>query len=419
VPKVIFGDDVRIRQVIVNIINNAVKYTREGSVEFRVTKRRENEKDLLVFGVKDTGIGIREEDFQKIFDRFRQTDNMANRGITGTGLGLSITRRLVDLMKGDIRLKSEYGKGSEFTVLLPLVPGDPSLVEEDDISSFVAAKDGVAALVVDDNTINLKVSAAYLAKHKIGADTALSGREGIEKIKGKNYDLVFMDHSMPEMDGVETVKRIRALDGERFKQTPIIALTANAVSGAREFFLEAGMNDFISKPIDPRTLNRKLMKWLPAGKFSLEKKDESGSSGDKAPPRAGGTPAEGAEGKAFTEEAIDRKAGLRNAVGDPELYAHLLKVFVEDHGGDAEKIKGALAGGDGEQARRIAHTLKSAAALIGAEKLRRAAAVLEKLFNEQQAAGGAEKAAGADADIAALEDSFYVVLAELNRAAVL
>jgi signal transduction histidine kinase len=142
-PEVLFGDDVRIRQVLVNVLNNAVKYTREGYIDFSVGRTRADGKDFIVFTIRDTGIGIRKEDFGKIFDRFGRTDNRANRGIAGTGLGLSITRRLLDLMKGSIRLESEYGKGSEFTVLLPLVHGDPSLVEKDDISSFVAAREGV------------------------------------------------------------------------------------------------------------------------------------------------------------------------------------------------------------------------------------------------------------------------------------
>jgi HPt (histidine-containing phosphotransfer) domain-containing protein len=193
------------------------------------------------------------------------------------------------------------------------------------------------------------------------------------------------------------------------------------VAGAREFFLEAGMNDFISKPLDPKALNRKLMKWLPAGTFTLEKRDGEKRNGSGPSRDAGNVPFRAAfpaarsadsAGEAFTESVIDRKAGLGNAAGDAGLYTHLLELFRADHGGDAEKMKRAITEGDGEEARRIAHTMKSIAALIGAEKLRQSAAALEKLC-----AAGSPAALAGSLELRAFEDSFRAVMAELEKGA--
>jgi PAS domain S-box-containing protein len=380
VPQVVFGDDVRIRQIITNILNNAVKYTREGSVDFQIHPARERigsggEQDYIAFVVKDTGPGIREEDLPKLFGAFQQMDKLANRGITGTGLGLSISMRLARMMDGDIQVRSVYGTGSSFTVLLPLRAGDPSLINRKEAAAFVSAAEGIRVLVVDDNEINRKVAVAYLAKHHIHAGVAANGIEAIEKISAAPYDLVLMDHMMPGMDGVEAARRIRALEGERFQTMPIVALSANAVSGARETFLEAGMNDFISKPIDPTALNRCLFRWLPAGKISVLPQPGD-SAAANAPPAA--------------SSALDRDRGLQNALDDGELYAQLLRAFQDDHHGDFEKISRAFESGETELARRVSHTLKSTAALIGAEKLRQAAGALEKSAREAKAAGPGE-----------------------------
>ncbi|MDR1654725.1 MAG: PAS domain-containing protein, partial [Treponema sp.] len=242
VPHVIYGDDVRIRQIVTNLINNAVKYTQSGSVEFDVTKVLRNNRDCLSFAVRDTGIGIRKEDFDKLFNNFQQLDSQKNRGIIGTGLGLAITKNLLNLMEGDVEFDSEYGKGSVFTAFIPLVPGDPEKVEKKILQSRVMAAEGTRILVVDDNKTNLKVALAFLAVHGIRAETAAGGEEALEKLKANAYDLVFMDHMMPGMDGVEAARAIRALSSngeDRFAKMPIIALTANAVSGAREQFIEA------------------------------------------------------------------------------------------------------------------------------------------------------------------------------------
>ncbi|MDR3336855.1 MAG: response regulator [Treponema sp.] len=256
-PRVVYGDDVRIRQIITNILGNAIKYTQEGFVDFRVKRVVENGRDYTAFIVEDTGIGIRRENFSKLFDWYVQADVPKNRVISGTGLGLPISKRFTDMMDGRVEVQSEYGKGSVFTVLLPLEKGDPDKIERTALGARVIAGDGVNALVVDDNAINLKVALAYLEGHNIRSDTANSGREALQKIREKQYDIIFMDHMMPDMDGLETTARIRAWEAEQRnekrreppKGIPIIALSANAVTGTKELFLGSGMDDFLYKPI--------------------------------------------------------------------------------------------------------------------------------------------------------------------------
>jgi PAS domain S-box-containing protein len=374
VPRVLFMDDIRLRQIMLNLLNNAIKYTREGYVDFCISRVPASEVDgpsgsgpeaYLSLAVRDTGIGIKKEDFPRLFTAFKRVNRKSSHGIMGTGLGLSITKRLVDMMEGRISLESRYGEGSLFTVLLPLIEGDPAKIETNELNEFALVSEDARVLVVDDNQVNLKVAEAYLAKHRIRADTASNGLEAIEMVQRRRYDLVFMDHMMPEMDGLEAVRRIRGLADAQYRKLPIVALSANAVSGAREAFLEAGMNDFISKPIDPAILNRILLRWLPADKVAMGR--ASGTAGQAAPGVSG---------------PLDETAGLRNAAGDAGLYRQLLGMFKQDHGGDFEKIKKALASGDGNGAHRIAHTLKSAAALIGAETLRQAAAEAEAVLEE-------------------------------------
>ncbi|MDR0683714.1 MAG: response regulator [Spirochaetaceae bacterium] len=271
-PDVVYCDEMRTRQIITNVINNAIKYTRIGFVNFKLEKEAGNDgKEYIKAVVEDTGIGIEKDDIPKLFGTFQQFNTNKNRKISGTGLGLAITKQLLDLLGGSINVKSEYKKGSIFTIYIPLVPGDPLKVEKEaDISTFVNAREGarINILAADDGLVNLTVINRHLAVHGMEADTCENGREALHKILQKDYDLVFLDHMMPEMDGIEACRHIRRTDGEKYKKLPIIALTANAISGARELFLEAGMNDFISKPIDPIQLNRVLAEFLPPEKIT-------------------------------------------------------------------------------------------------------------------------------------------------------
>ncbi|AEF82631.1 ATP-binding protein [Leadbettera azotonutricia] len=387
VPHVIFGDDTRLRQIITNLVNNAIKYTRKGFVEFQVQLTAKGGSNRLAFLVRDSGIGIKEENFSRLFKSFEQVDMEKNRGIVGTGLGLSITRNLVSLMEGEITVESEYGKGSVFTVLLPFVEGDSGKIENPGIAAFSIEAKGARVLVVDDNKINLKVAVAYLTRHNIQADTAAGGAAAIEMLMAQPYDLVFMDHMMPDMDGVEASRLIRAMGGF-FATLPIIALSANAVAGARAFFIDAGMNDFISKPIDPGALNAMLLKWLPPEKVSVTEKPVEKKI------------------EAQNDAVLDIKAGLHYAE-DESVYCQLLADFKAGHDKDDEKIAALLEAGDFASAHRVAHTLKSTAAFIGAERLRKTAAAVEAELAE-----GSHKRAAVLLD--ALRTEFSALRAELR-----
>ncbi|MDR1930159.1 MAG: response regulator [Treponema sp.] len=270
IPRVVYGDEKRLGQIITNLLSNGLKYTRSGGVICRVScageepspvlDRRANTGNLVI-EIEDTGIGIKEEAIPKLFTAFEQLDQVRNKQVQGTGLGLVITRRLCEMMGGSITVRSEYNKGSVFTVKLRLEEGRPEdLPEEKEETAFTAS--GAKVLVVDDVDINLEVAAFVLSTYGITAESAQSGREALEKSREKDYDLILMDHMMPEMDGVETVKAIRALGGHNGK-VPILALTANAVSGAREMFLANGFNGLLSKPMESSALTEALLTWLP------------------------------------------------------------------------------------------------------------------------------------------------------------
>jgi CheY-like chemotaxis protein len=274
VPDVLYGDEIRVRQILTNIISNAVKYTRNGFVNVTINKVIMDGKYYLDAKIKDSGIGIKPEDKSKLFAAFQQLDTRKNHGIMGTGLGLAISKKLTDIMGGSINVESEYGKGSVFKVLLPIVEGDPNkLPAAAKNYDFVIVKDGecLNALVVDDMIENITVAKGFLELHGIEVDAALSGEEALKAVADKRYSIIFMDHMMPEMDGVDTSRRIRAMAEETgdpwFGNVPIIALSANVVTNILEKFKTAGMNDFIGKPIDSSVLNGKLAIWLPREKI--------------------------------------------------------------------------------------------------------------------------------------------------------
>jgi len=260
IPKVVFGDEKRINQILSNLLNNALKYTNEGTVTFSA---RKEDGDLFCFDVEDTGLGIKEEDMPRLFTAFEQMDKIKNKKIVGTGLGLTITKYLCELMGGEITVKSKYGSGSLFSVRIRIPVGkEEDLLEEtaDKSYSFTAADAKV--LLVDDVDINIIIAAAMLEEYKIIPDTAPNGVKAVEMASAKNYDLIFMDHMMPEMDGVEATQKIRSLGGHN-RDVPIIALSANAVNSAKAMFLANGFNEFLSKPMNKESLSSCLVKWLP------------------------------------------------------------------------------------------------------------------------------------------------------------
>jgi signal transduction histidine kinase/ActR/RegA family two-component response regulator len=265
-PEVVYCDDKRVSQVLTNILNNALKYTKEGGVTFSADRLEGGE---VRFTVKDTGVGIRAEELPRIFSAFERVDAVHNKGVVGTGLGLAITKRLCDLMGGSIDVQSVYGEGSLFTIVFSLRTGttaDLPAEERQQEIAFVAPE--ARALLVDDIEINLQIATYMLAFYDLTIECADNGRDAIDKMANGNYDIVFMDHMMPEMDGVEATRLIRALGGEA-ACVPIVALTANAVSGAVDMFFANGFNDFLSKPIDDDALAQCLLKWLPEDKVIM------------------------------------------------------------------------------------------------------------------------------------------------------
>jgi signal transduction histidine kinase/CheY-like chemotaxis protein len=259
IPPVVYGDEKRIGQIITNLLSNSLKYTNTGGVSLRAFAE---DPQGVVFEVEDTGIGIKEEAIAKLFTAFEQLDLVRNKQVQGTGLGLAITKKLCEMMDGSISIKSEYNRGSVFTVRLNLKRGNASDLPEEETRADVFTAPDAKVLLVDDIDINLEVASFILSSYGITADLAKSGREAVEKAAEKNYDLIFMDHMMPEMDGVEAVGVLRAMGGHN-AGVPILALTANAVSEARKMFLANGFNGFLPKPMEISAMADALVKWLP------------------------------------------------------------------------------------------------------------------------------------------------------------
>jgi len=310
-PACLYGDDIRIRQVLINILGNAVKFTEKGGVTFNIWA----EGDNLFFDIKDTGTGIKEDDIPKIFNEFVQLDSRTSRNLDGTGLGLSIAKNLVTLMGGSINVTSKYGEGSVFRIQIPLVAGnEANLPEKATVWKPIYAPEA-NILVVDDNIINLHVASGLLSLYGIICDVAESGAEAVQKVSQHEYDIVFMDHMMPEMDGAETTKILR----ESYAQTelPVIALTANAVAGIRKQLLEAQMNDYLSKPIDNTELNRILLKWLPNEKIK-ESADIPFMAEDELSPLFE---------KLESVSGLDAELGLDQIGGLQAAYEKSLRIF--------------------------------------------------------------------------------------------
>ncbi|MBQ6887249.1 MAG: response regulator [Lachnospiraceae bacterium] len=270
IPAELCGDEMRIQQVMINLLGNAVKFTEKGYIKLRIWHQKSDEKTLLYVDVEDTGSGIKKENLPGLFNSYERVDLIKNRGIEGTGLGLPICKSLVEAMGGKITIESTYGVGSIFSFFVvqktvnpePIGAWDKVVITKhtDKIRPQFHAPD-TRILVVDDTKINLKVAVGLLKTLQVVADTAESGRECIEKIQNQEYDMIFMDHMMPEMDGIETTRHIRNMKGDYYKNVPIIALTANAVNGAKEMFLEEGFQDFVSKPIDMEQLCNCIKKY--------------------------------------------------------------------------------------------------------------------------------------------------------------
>ena len=275
-PSKLYGDDVRLRQILINLLNNAVKYTDTGSVTLSVSGEIQDSNVNLYFEVKDTGIGIKKEDLNKLFAEFERIEEKRNRNIEGTGLGISITTQLLTMMDSQLKVDSVYGEGSKFYfhLLQNIVDKEPigdieerireQAVEYSYEVSFVAPEAKI--LVVDDNQVNRKVFCNLLKELQMEIHEAAGGLACLDMVTKQPYDLIFLDHMMPDLDGVETIKKMRTLDNNLCKETPVIALTANALSGAKEMYLDIGFSDYLSKPFQPEKLEEMLLEYLPKEK---------------------------------------------------------------------------------------------------------------------------------------------------------
>lgn len=261
IPSVLYGDYTRVKQVILNILTNAVKYTREGYIDFSVSSVRKDDICRLIISVEDSGIGIKQENIPKLFTKFERLDLEKNITIEGTGLGLAITKKLVELMNGTIVVQSIYGKGSKFTIAIDQRVVHKEVVvekrEEKKVSEVHA--EGRKVLIVDDNKINLKVASRLLENYKLDITTVESGALCIDKVNSNTYDLILMDDMMPNMSGVETLHKLKEIDGFAI---PVVALTANAVTGMKEKYLNDGFDDYLAKPINRDELNNIVAKYL-------------------------------------------------------------------------------------------------------------------------------------------------------------
>ena len=369
-PRIMFGDDVRIKQIVTNLLTNAVKYTPQGGIAMHVAYERRGEGQIaLIISVKDTGMGIRKEDMGKLFESFQRLDEEKNRNIEGTGLGMNITMSLLKLMDGEMKVESEYGQGSEFTVTIP-----QRIVCDEPVGNFEAIRKRreqnlaqkqqtfeapeASVLVVDDNSMNLTVFKSLLKRTKMRITTADSGSRCLELVQKERYHIIFMDHMMPEMDGIETLHEIRKLSDSPNIDTPVIVLTANALSGAREGYLKEGFADFLTKPIDGDLLEQTTEKYLPKELVIRAKADRRQSKGESVK----------TDHEKYLQYGIFIENGLSHAKGDAEMYLELVRMFIREREKQEELNRFRSEQNMKDYAIWV-HGLKGNARTLGAEQL--------------------------------------------------
>lgn len=381
IPKHLYGDEIRIKQAITNILTNAVKYTEKGSVTFRVSFNRvtdEPDQIVLYVSVKDSGIGIKEEDLQKIFSEFERLELQRNRSIEGTGLGMNITKHILDLMGSTLQVESIYGFGSTFSFSLKqkVMKWDPmgdyriSVEKPAEEQTRYRAKFSAPdahVLVVDDNPMNLMVFKSLLSKTKLQIDTAGSGDEALHLTANAPYDMIFLDHMMPDKDGIETLHEMKQQADSPNRNTPYVCLTANAISGAREQYLAEGFDDYLSKPINPEKLEEMLIKHLPEDKL-----EEAATEEELQPEEE--FPEELAPIRDFPLINIDE--GIKNS-GSVTAYLSLLKIFFNSIDDTSLALEKYNADEDYHNFTIRIHALKSSARIIGATELGEEAQLLE------------------------------------------
>lgn len=419
-PAKLVGDSVRIRQVVINLVNNAIKFTDVGFVRLKVsTSKIDSDNIRLKIAVQDSGTGIKDEDKDKLFDSFSQADLKKNHSKEGTGLGLSITKQLIELMNGTLSLESTYGKGSTFTIEIPQKVVDWKRADEvdysfkNDVENLFTCPEA-RILLAEDNEINVKVAQGLFEPLGFSMDVATNGLDALKHVSEQRYDLIFMDHMMPVMDGIEATEIIRSKEEEDsyYGQVPIVALTADAVMGAKEKFQAAGMNDFISKPINMKEVYIALRRWLPA-ELIVENSDDSSTkvynsnetkdlelvpsdgtidtvvedtpmevvSKEIVPDLILAEIDEEEDNKKMSElGALDRSVGIQYC-GTEELYESVLEDFYRLIDTKSEKIENLLHDGDIRNYTIEVHALKSTARMIGATEMSELAFEMEQAGN--------------------------------------
>lgn len=415
IPSKLMGDDVRISQVIMNLLTNAVKYTEKGEVTLSIRDLGQKDKNVerLLVSVKDTGIGIRKEDMDKLAISFERVDEKKNRHIEGTGLGISIVTKLLAMMGSELKIRSEYGVGSEFYFELPIEVVDHAPVGEDttgNTSKLTGSDIHITApsariLLTDDNEMNCKVAANLMKLFMIKPTLCRSGRKTIDLMRENTYDILFLDHMMPEMDGLETLERLE--QEKLIKGAKVIALTANAVMGAKEQYISVGFDDYLSKPIEIAELEKILRKYLPADRIvEVQAGGEKGSGEEekKEEPseplefRAVEEPEEEPEDEIMEFPAdpeggvridipgrldhlrslgLNVEEGLRYCAGDETFYLEMVKDFVAAAAERDEKLTQCLRDCNMKDYNVLVHSLKSSAKTIGSEDLFERARFLE------------------------------------------
>lgn len=384
IPRFLCGDFIRLKQCMMNILLNAIKYTKKGEVYFSVRLQEVREEQVLLqVRVRDTGVGIKKEDMERLFTAFERIDKTKNRTISGTGLGLNIVQRLLSMMDSGLEVESQYGKGSSFafSVWQKILEQEPIGEMEDHVNiDSVTGKEKQKTfhaphgeiLMVDDTEMNLVVTGSLLKETRLRIDMATSGKEALAMIGRKTYDVLLLDHMMPEMDGIELLHKIREDKDNPNSTKPCIVLTANAVTGARERYINEGFNDYMSKPVNGRALELLLLKYLPPEKVTIVER--------KTPVEESG--AEKEHSSSFEVqwyealEGIDGDIGVKNC-GSKEAYQAVLGIFYESIEPNIEEIEQYFKDNDWHSYTVKVHAMKSSAQIIGAIALGEMAQHLE------------------------------------------
>ena len=377
IPRVLVGDELRIRQILINLLNNAVNFTHRGHIALRIHWEPDIDGNgYLHVAVEDTGIGISQADMNKLFTAFGQIDTKKNRNVEGTGLGLVITKRLLNLMGGDIRVNSKVGEGSTFSFTLHQIVKDPRPSNYDSDHDRITADNAgyritfkaptARVMIVDDNKVNLTVASELMKRFGFEAVMIESGMEAVNRIEEHlvEYDVIFMDHMMPVMDGIEATRKIRSLNTKYAKEIPIVALTANAIKGVERQFKEAGMNDYLAKPIHMNQLADVLCKWIPLEKQVSIVKGQEVLPSQAVRSDTGAIPTVDMGDILNLLKGINVEDGLRNCGGSKTVYIKVLSTFASSN--ILASLQEYFIKGDLENYTVMAHSLKGACRNIGA-----------------------------------------------------